>query len=178
MIKLAVVAVVALGVLVLNPWFGWFGEDDPGFRYDLPEVRAAVEGTWQLTLAPAGGPTRTTTFTLAQGHDADQAHASRTLVRSAAACSARAFVKAAAACVDTTHMPLDVVVLAGAPAAHRNQGMFIVVGTTFEAGHLSVSLDELSISAMVSPRGEVSSAAVYLDHTPSELAATLVRIKP
>src|SRR4051794_12461316 len=99
--KLAVVAVIAIGGLVLSPWSAWFG--DGGFAYGLPEVRGAIEGTWQLTVAPAGGPTRTTTFTLAQGRDPEQAHASRALVRSAAACGSRSFVKSAAACMDSTY---------------------------------------------------------------------------
>jgi|GEM_PF-2854643 len=174
-IKLTVVAVIAVGVLVLSPWSAWFG--DLGFDYGLPEVRAAVEGTWQLTAPSPGGAASTVTFTIAQGRDPAQTHAARALVRSAAACGSRSFVRPASACIDATYMPLEVQ-LAGAPKPLSEPGMFIVVGTSFHDGELHVPLDGVSLSAMVTPRGTVEEATVRSPQGIDARPATLVRIRP
>jgi hypothetical protein len=174
-IKLAVVAAVAVAVLVLSPWSAWFGDD--AFDYGLPEVRAAVEGTWQLTVSPPGGPAHTTTFTLAQGRDVAQTHAARALVQPAAACGTRSLVRPAGACVDMTTMPLDIQV-AGAPKPEAEQGLFLVFGTTFRSGELHVALDGVTVSAMISPRGTVERATVHAPQAVDGQPATLVRIRP
>ena len=63
---------VGLAVLVLNPVFGVLG----GPRFGAEELRAAVEGTWRLTVRGEDGAARTVTFRIAQGREVEGGHAS------------------------------------------------------------------------------------------------------
>jgi hypothetical protein len=175
LLKLVVVAVVSGTVLVVNPWFGVTADS---FSFDEPELRAAVEGTWQATHTTAEGRQRTITFTLAQGGAAPPHHSARAWIRSAAACGHRSFVKAAHACADFTDMPLDVVLLAATgPQPQSEQATFIVDGDDFTAGRFSATIGELSIRAMITPRGEASDVRIAATGTASDLVGTLVRTR-
>lgn len=159
-VKRTVITVVALAVLVLNPVFGLLSDD---YDFGAPELRAAVEGTWQLTIASPSAPPRTITFTLAQGAEPPDVHATRSLVRPAAACGHRSLVKAASACIDSTNMSLDVTVIAGGlPQARSGRGMFVVGGTRFRSGDLRIDVGGVSLLATLTPAGEVVSASSYV----------------
>lgn len=177
--KTSVAAAVAVAVLVLNPFFGLLRDD---FHYGALEMRAAIEGTWQLTLTPAEAPPRTLTFTLAQGAEPNQTHATRTLVRPAAACASRSLVKSAGACKDVTDMPLEVTLIAGGQAQRQpDHAHFSVVGMQFREGDLELALADVYLSARVTPRGEVEHVSSSVHDEPDapskDVAATLVRIK-
>jgi len=173
-VKRTVITAVALAVLVLNPVFGLLS----GYDFGAPELRAAVEGTWQLTIASPGAPPRTVTFTLAQGAEAPDVHATRTLslVRPAAACGRRSLVKAASACRDSTELSLDVTMIAdGKPQPRPGRGMFVVTGTRFHTGELLALVGGVSLRATLTPAGEVVSTS---SDVPGEgTTSTLIRIQ-
>jgi hypothetical protein len=182
-IKLSVVTVIALGVLVLNPVFGVLS--GPDYEFGAAELRAAVEGTWQLTIAAPGAPQRTITFTLAQGAEPAEPHAAWHLVRPAAACGSRSLVKTAGACGDLTNMPLEVTVIAGGvPQQHPLQGRFMVDGTRFHSGDLRVDVGGVSLLATLTSAGDVLSVSSYMpderdvpDATSPRITSTLIRTK-
>jgi hypothetical protein len=174
-VKLAVITAVALAVLVLNPVFGLLRDYDFG----APEMRAAVEGTWQLTIASPGAPPRTITFTVAQAAPFPEVHATRGLVRPAAACGRRSLVKAASACIDSTNMSLDVTAIAdGRPQLQTKQGTFMVNGMRFRSGYLRVDVGGVSLEATLTPAGEVESASSYVPgERDTRTTTTLMRIQ-
>jgi hypothetical protein len=171
-VRLAVLGGIALAVLVLNPWF-W---KSLGLDYDFgtSELRAAVEGTWQLTVTPKDAPEEMVTFTLSQGSTVRQDHASRTLVRSADACGKRSLVKTARACLDTTTMPLEVRIADGAARGRVGSGQLHVDGTRFVEGALSIAIGEIFVDALVTPTGTVE--RVYGQRGGGELPSRLARI--
>jgi len=172
LVRFVSVGTLGLAVLVLNPVFGVFS--GPSFGAD--ELRAAVEGTWRLTVATGEGAERTVTFALVQGAKPVHAGAERTLVRSAAACGSRSLVRTAGACMDTTEMPLEVTLLAdGARRPQPEPGELMVIGTRFEQGRLRVAVAELQVTATITPSGEAIGAASEADDGRG-LRSTLVRI--
>jgi len=174
LVKLAVVAVIGVAALVLNPWFGELADD---FEYDAPELRAAVEGTWQLSFVGQDGLSRKVTFTLAQAAAAAQTHAARTFVRPAAACGQRSLVRTAGACSDFTEMPLEIVLLADAgPQRQPEAAHYFVYGTKFTTGELIADLGGLGLHTQIGSDGVASDVRVHdqRDNT----AATLVRLQP
>src|SRR4051812_39013776 len=113
-IKVVLAGTLGLAALVLNPWFGVTS----GFDFDEAEMRAAIEGTWRLTVPPTRGAPRDITFRIAQGTAARPSLGlSRALVSPAAACGTRSLVRNAGACLDSTDMPLEITILAGAAPA-------------------------------------------------------------
>lgn len=172
-IRIGVCAVVGLAVLVLNPVFGVLA----GTSFGADELRAAVEGTWRLTVRGDDGAARTVTFRIAQGSEVEGGHASaRALIRPAAACGRRTLVKSAGACLDETRMPLEVTLLAdGGQRREAEAGEFWVIGTRFDQARLSVRVAEFRVSARVTPAGEAQSVSSS-DDTGRELPSTLVRI--
>jgi hypothetical protein len=172
-IRIGVLTVVGVAVLVLNPVFGVL--DRPSFGAE--ELRAAIEGTWRLTVRDEDGAERTVTFRLAQGSEVEGGHASaRALVRPAAACGRRTLVKSAGACRDHTWMPLEVTLIAeGGERPQAETGELLVFGTRFDHALLEVSVAELRVSASVTPAGEVRSVS-SLGDAGRALSSTLVRI--
>jgi hypothetical protein len=168
-VVLMVAALVGGTVLVLSPLYWLFS--GPHYEFEATEVRAAVEGTWTLTTTAPDGAPQTWTFKLAQSGELQQRDASsRSLVRSAAACGKRSLVKPAGACVDATHMPLDVTLLTGSGTPRVAGGEFTVFGTQFKVGYLDLSVREIKVSARVTPLGDV------VEVSGGSSAATLVRI--
>jgi hypothetical protein len=164
---------VAAAVLVCNPLFG-LGAEEPHFG--AKELRAAVEGTWRLTLRTVDGAEQTIAFTIAQGGPAAGTHASnRALVQLAAACGTRTLVKPAGACADETYMPLEVTLLVPWARPRQEPGQLMVEGTRFQYGYLSISLASLRVGATILPDGGVHSVRSYSDAYPG-LSSTLVRI--
>lgn len=172
-IRIGLFTVVGLAVLVLNPVFGVLA--GPNFGAD--ELRAAVEGTWRLTVRGEGGAARTVTFRLTQGSEVEGEHASaHGLIRPAGACGQRTLVRSAGACMDVTRMPLEVTLIAdGGERRQAKAGELWVIGTRFEGAGLEVRVAELRVSASLSPAGDVQSVS-SLGDAGHELPSTLVRI--
>ncbi|HET7505253.1 MAG TPA: hypothetical protein VFK02_29745 [Kofleriaceae bacterium] len=173
-IKVVLAVTLGLAALVLNPWFGVTS----GYDYGAPEMRAAIEGTWQLTLAPGDGPRREITFRIAQGAEPKQPQASSGLVRPAAACGSRSLVRNAEACMDLSEMPLEITVIDGGPPAREvGSARFMVPGTTFTKGWLEAQIADVVVTGSVTPSGEASGvSARETDGKLRDLPSTLRRI--
>jgi hypothetical protein len=174
-IKVMLAVTLGLAALVLNPWFGVTS----GYDYGAPEMRAAIEGTWRLTLTPSDGPRREITFRIAQGAEPKQPHASsHALVRAAAACGTRSLVKNAEACMDLSEMPLEITVLdGGASARDTIPARFAVTGTTFRSGWLEAQIADVFVTGSVTPNGETAKVtARETEGTRRDLPSALQRI--
>jgi hypothetical protein len=157
---------LALLAFFLNPGFACSPSDEPEFKYGEAEMKAAVEGTWLLTLRATDGTLSETTLQIAESSKA-QAFLSPTapggshgtgLIRSAAACGTRTIVKSAGACIDMSQMPLDVAFVSGSP---RFQGVPItgtlrVDSLIFTQGTLNLGLGDVSVWATIAPDGTTS----------------------
>ena len=157
--RLLVTAIALVAALVLSPMSAC---DRFEFHFGAAELRAAVEGTWQLTV-PHRQPI---TFELRQS--ATPEHASRGWIRTAAACGDRSLVRNADACETFTTMPLDVAIVGGLPRDTKARGQVIVSGGELVAASLDLTVGAIAIGAEVSPQGVV---------TRLEGATTLVRVK-
>jgi len=168
-----IIAACFVGVLIVSPAYLWLqlAMDDstlPHWQYDDADLRAAIEGTWQLDY---GGRTITLLVKQATRPVAARApkaartlgaHAALTLVPSAAACNHdRTFVRDAAACLDTTAMPLRIAISTGGVA----EGSFTVHGERFRGGWLRFRFDGIALEAEILPDGQVNRASV-LSGTP------------
>ncbi len=163
-----VICVLGLAALVLNPFAACIG---PSFDFGATEMRAAIEGTWKVTIAKNDvAPARELTIALEQGKEAKQTHAMRSVVPIAAACGSRSLVKNAEACMDVTHMPLAITVLAGADAKAPARGELWVGGTSFNRGELEVMVDGEFLGASISPAGVASGVTL------AGLPAQMVRV--
>lgn len=151
-------AVVGAAVVV-NPLFGIAS----GPSFGAAEMRTAIEGTWQVTVAGADGAEQVMRFTLAQGTEpgarTQERHASRAWVRAAEACGTRSLVRPAGACMDVTRMPLAVTRIEEAGMEQEAPGELVVEGTRFETGALEATVGGLRLAATVAPGGEIRSAA-------------------
>jgi hypothetical protein len=158
--------VLAVLGFFLNPGFACSPSDEPQFHYGEPEMKAAVEGTWLLTLRASDGTLSETTLQIAESSKA-QAWLSPTapggsygtgVIRAAAACGSRTFVKAAGACTDGSEMPLDIVVTGGDPRFQgvSSSGGLSVPSTYFTQGMLSLKLGDFSVMFNIAPSGATS----------------------
>jgi hypothetical protein len=143
MLKQLSIGTLAVAALVLNPFYACTGDRE--FTFSATEMAAAVEGTWMLTTAD-----RSYIFHIEAASEAKQ-HSSASLVPSAHACGSRTLVKSAAACLDTTTMPV-VVKLSGA----TSDGVFRVHGTRFEDGELVIEVADHAVHARVNADGTAS----------------------
>jgi hypothetical protein len=150
MVRKLVAVVIGLAVLVITPYYLFFADR---FDYGEPELRAAIEGTWRLTL-PGHEPI---VMTIAEAKTPIQ-HSSRGVVRSAAACGHRTLVRSAEACIDDTEMELAVT---SEPASAPRWGRLTVAGTTFHAAGLELDLAEFDVYGEVAPDGSVSELRAY-----------------
>jgi len=157
---------LALLAFFLNPGIACVSSDDPDFKYGEAEMKAAVEGTWLLTLRASDGTVSETTLQIAQSGTA-QAMMSpsgsgnhRTgVIRAAAACGSRTFVKSAGACMDDSMMPLDIAYVSGSPRFQTASlsGSLRVGGLIFTQGYLNLGLGDVTVGALVAPDGTTSS---------------------
>jgi len=171
MTRWLLIAIVGLLALVVSPFYGCGST----FRYGAGDIRAAVEGVWVLEVpATAASEAREITFSIAQGGRETQRSERPGPVRSAAACSHQTWVRSAEACLDFSTMPLDVELIAGMTTAVKPSGSFEVMGLTFEAGKLRLTLGESNVEAMLSPNGEART--VRIDRNAADDGATLTRI--
>jgi hypothetical protein len=151
---------IPVALFLLDPSFAC-GPAEPQYQYGAAEMRAAVEGTWSFTILPDGATTPVqVTVQIAQAASAPGAQArarGRGLVRAAHACGNRTLVKSAAACIDSTTMPLEVRYLAGDAsfATAALSGTFEVMSLVFETGstRLELVLGDYHLESEISPGG-------------------------
>ncbi|HEU0033488.1 MAG TPA: hypothetical protein VFQ53_22810 [Kofleriaceae bacterium] len=132
---------------IVNPLFACH-PFEPSFSYGEAEMKAAVEGTWKLAFRG-----RELTIRIAQAKAVEQHSMRRALVKSAAACGHRTFVKSAEACKDLSELPLTLVAV-NEPTT-KTEGRFVVESTTFDAGELLITVDGKRLAAVISPQGKV-----------------------
>lgn len=170
-LRFLVIAPIAALALVVNPSFG--ASTKPNFGE--AELRAAVEGRWQLTLETEQTGRRVLTFELAQGDKARRGHASLTLVRPAVACTTRTFVKSAGACGDLSILPLAATLVAdGARQPQPEPGELMVEGARFTVGGLHLRVADLMINADLLPDGTVKELSIHRE-ADRVVSAALVR---
>jgi hypothetical protein len=157
---------LALLTFFLNPGIACVSSDEPDFKYGEAEMKAAVEGTWLLTLRGTDGTVSETTLQIVQSGTAQAmmspsgSGSHRTgVIRAAAACGSRTFVKSAGACMDMSDMPLDVAFVSGDP---RFQGAALsgslrISSLIFTRGQLSLELADERLGATIAPDGVISS---------------------
>lgn len=129
-----VLAALAVAFLA-NPNFGC-GRDQKGvFTFGEAELRAAIEGTWRVSGTFDGAPV-TVDFTLSQARAGE---VPQPLVITPY-CESRTFVRPAAACAESTSMPLVGTVTVGRAdlLGRRISGDLRVFGLSF--GHASLDL--------------------------------------
>ena len=157
---------LALLAFFLNPGFACSPSDEPDFKYGEAEMKAAVEGTWLLTLRASDGTVSETTLQIAQSGTAQAmlsprgSGSSRTgLIRSAAACGTRTFVKSAGACIDMSELPLDIAFVSGDPRFQGTAltGSLRIMSLIFTEGTLDLGLGGMSVWASVAPDGTTRS---------------------
>ena len=171
------VLLLSLLAFFVNPGFACSpGEED--FNFGEAEMRAAVEGTWQITF---GGDASTSELTveirespgrLDSGMAVGSGTRARAFIRAAAACGSRTFLRGAGACMDMSEMPLDVSYVSGDSAyqgVHMG-GIFRAFGTSFSGGYIDISFGGSALSADVNANGTASPLR--------DTAETMVRVGP
>lgn len=168
------VGMLVLVVDVVGPLFGY-----ENWRYGEDEMRAAVEGTWELTIAEPDGTTKTWKLGIRQRGTAARAERDG-WIRSAAACGDRTFVRSAHACITASSMPIEIAVLER-PDTPPVSGEFYVNGTTFKRGHLTMHLgsdqQRLHVGASIDPTGKVLELSAEHPGANTRSQATLVRTR-
>ncbi|HEY5926576.1 MAG TPA: hypothetical protein VIV11_33040 [Kofleriaceae bacterium] len=195
--------VLATAALVFNPFFAC-GAADAVFLFGLPQVEAAIGGTWEATVTTGDGKTSTVKFRMAPAAgEAGEQHSSLELAREgllrakvrvsladsrhaairwpsvvsrAAACSNRTLVASAHACIDVTEVPLVLTALDGSTL--EMTGNLRIMGTRFESAFAGLSLGDVSVSATITPSGVVTDADAFEhEHGSRRAAIKLVHTK-
>jgi hypothetical protein len=168
----------ATAAFLLNP--NACSSPDPEYQYGEIEMRAAVEGTWDVTVTTPEGTTAEFSVLLKQGTAFGPTASSRGAtprsgkgflgVREAKACGTRSFVAPAEACIDSSEMPLTVQFLEGDTALGNTPiwdgsggttalfGSFTVHSLIFQQGYLSLTLGSVKLNADVREDGTVLEA--------------------
>jgi hypothetical protein len=154
-------------VFFLNPNLGCASPDEPQFQYGTAEMVAAIAGNWTFTITPNGGTATAMTVQLDEADNVPGATAQapgRSLIRAAHACGSRTLVKSAGACSDFTAMPLAITFVSGDPSLTNAplSGDFIVTGTTFKGGSLDLQVGSYQIEAALLPDGTVTGTSLYV----------------
>jgi hypothetical protein len=160
---------LAGAALVFNPFFAC--DSSPAFSYGLPEIEAAIAGTWEATIT-RDFHTETVKFRMEPATaSAGEKHSSLDVVRRAAACSQRTLVKSAHACIDETEVPLILTALDN--TTRKLSGSFRVMSTVFNEGHARLDIGDVALTVRVLPSGEVRSVLADED----SVAAKVVHAK-
>jgi len=171
--------VLGAATFLLNPLACVPAEHDDGYQYGDRELRAAVEGTWRVSISPMEGASTSFTVELRQASGTPTTAAVRqpSLIRSARACGARTLVRSAAACADYTQMPLTVQVREGDEAIRgaKANGQFSVYSLIFTQGQLELTVGAHTVLAQISKDGGVLSANAS---APRAASVTMVRLAP
>lgn len=157
---------------------------EPQYQYGAEEMRAAVEGTWDLALKLDTGETATLALTIEQAKATASApkDTGPELLRAAHACGTRTLIASADACADSSEMPLKVEYLSGdtsignavlwdeARGPASIFGNFRVNSLLFYGGELYVNIGDLYLSARINSDDTTKSA--YLFGPPPARAST------
>lgn len=157
--------VLPVALFFVNPSFGCSSTaDDSEFQYGSEELRSAVEGQWALTISPKSGEPLEVTLRVEQAGAAPTAKRllDDGLLRAAHACENRTLIRSAAACVQSTSMPLSVNFVSGDAwfATQQLTGSFDVHSLIFSQGYLGLSLGPQMVVALVDPDGAVIEATL------------------
>jgi hypothetical protein len=177
------VLLLGLAAFMLNPAFACAPNSNDEFQYGASELRAAVEGTWQVTLNPNGQPTSMVTIRIEQGTGQPSALHGGTgvrLVRAAAACGTRTLVRPAGACVSITVMPLGGSVQGGDETlrAAMVSGQFEVPGIAFSEGWIELEIGPHRLRGTLSPTGVASDVTLWDATGAANGSVALTRIEP
>ncbi len=158
---------VPVAAFFLNPNLGCASPEEPPFQYGAAEMVAAIAGNWTFTITPDGGTATAMTVQLDEADNVPGATAQapgRSLIRAAYACGSRTLVKSAGACSDFSSMPLAITFVSGDPSLMNAplSGNFMVNGTTFNGGSLYLWVGSYQIEAWVLPDGTVMGASLYV----------------
>jgi hypothetical protein len=167
---------VSAAIFFLNPGFAC-GPAEPQYQYGAAEMRAAVEGNWSFTIMPDGASSPiqvTVKVEQAATTPGPQVNApGRRFIRAAYACGSRTLVKSAAACIDSSVMPLVVTFVSGDASFANAQlsGTFTIDGIQFVTAisDLELVLGGYHISSQLSPEGSLVMPRIG----PGELLGTL-----
>jgi hypothetical protein len=159
---------VPVAFFFLNPGLAC-GPPEPQYEYGAAEMRAAVEGNWSFTIMPDGasGPIQVS-VKVEQAATAPAPHArapGRAFVRAAYACGSRTLVKSAGACSDSSEMPLTVTFVSGDAtfSTATLSGVFKVYGTQFTSPvetDLELTLGGYMIRLQVGPDGSFHNTVI------------------
>jgi hypothetical protein len=169
---------LGLAFFFLNPALAC-GVGDPEYEYGATEMRAAVEGKWNLVVDSEGQQTSVTVLlqqdTMFPPTTA-QAATTRSLVRPAGACGGRNLLKAAGACIDLSQMPLAVTFVDGDPSlmAEKGAGVFTVYSLRFDTGELAFQFGGYNVVSSISRAGVPSVARLGPTGKPGTLTLTRV----
>jgi hypothetical protein len=168
----------AAAFFLVSPGFAC-GPAEPEYHYGAAEMRAVVEGDWDVTITPPGGATLEYMVHLQQATKAPASAAREThrgLIRAAHACGSRTLVASASACIDVTVMPLDVTLAPGGSALTGTPtGDFRIMSTVFGRGTLALAFDDWNVSADIEPDGTVVSMTATA-RSGAKAAATLTQL--
>lgn len=176
MTKKLAALVLGLAALVLDPFFACSAVA-PGFEFGADEMRAAVEGTWTITVPAGGKDAPAVAYQVVIAQRASVARLDEhSLVAPAAACGTRSLVRTAGACLDATKMPLDVQIVKGPATAAPSKGELVVYGKRFRNGRIELTLAGNEMRAMVDAEGTARDATLSVDG--SERDVEMVRVAP
>jgi hypothetical protein len=156
---------LAVLAFLLNPGIACSPSDeDAQFEYGEAEMRAAVEGTWELGLLAGDGTRSTLSLRIVEATEKKDGSALlrpdklRGLIRSAAACGSQSFVKPAGACISESTMPIEVAYLSGDQRFQNvaMSGLFIIPSEKLIPGRLELQLGDMRANATVTPQGIAS----------------------
>jgi hypothetical protein len=179
---------LSLAVLAffINPGIACSSSDEDSFAFGEADMQAAVEGQWQLGWTAPDGTQGTVTVQVAEAGAPSDGGAAvmrpagqrRGLIRAAAACGSRTFVKAAGACIDSSRMDLRVAYVSGDSKYQivPLSGSFNVGGLSFESGHMLLTLDQTTVTVTIRPDGRVLMTSGF--GPDGQLAVTAMRLAP
>jgi hypothetical protein len=145
------------------------GDDQAHFQYGETEMRAAVEGTWEIGVVASDGSQSSATVQIVEATERRDGSAllrsgeRHGLIRSAAACGSQFFIKSAGACTTASGMDLEVVYLSGDQRFQniRMSGVFMIASETLVPGRLELQLGASRVTATVTPKGTASNVSMY-----------------
>jgi hypothetical protein len=172
---------LAVPTFFLNPGIACSPVDDEAhFQYGEAEMRAAVEGTWQIDLLASNGSQSNATVQIVEATERKDGSAflrsgkQRGLIRSAAACGGQSFIKSAGACTTESRLALEVAYVSG-DQRFQNAGMsgdFMIGSETLIPGRLELQLGDVRVSATVTPKGTASDLYTYASEGTTVAALT------
>ena len=140
---------IGFAVFALDPSYGCRKDT---FHYGEAEMRAAVEGTWRLSMPESyDAPARTYTFRITAATASQHGERSFGIpfISSAHACGDRTLVRSASACEPRSLMPLELANIAG-------DGRLEVDGYLFDTARLELHVDNRDIIARIDNHGVVN----------------------